>query len=107
MSSPKFNVGELITLQSLNYPQYNGQEFEVLGVISGEEYGVRYNCQSNGDFCYELSCEVILQFINGINSDFVCNHWSESSLRKKYPPSSQSFKEIMSELKSVSPRINV
>ena len=88
-SRPLFAVGEEVILQSKAHPEYNGDAV-VLSVFAttggGPEPG---NIVIKGGWAYELT--IPTPFNKG---------WHESALRKKYPPSSLGYEELISALKA-------
>lgn len=94
--NPKFSVGEVVILQSKSLPNYNG-EYTVKDIYGPKEYRA---CPvgsgvfgTDDTFTYNLGFS--FEWLNGI-----CDGWQESALRKNHEPSQQSFKELMSTLKS-------
>jgi len=77
----KFKVGEIAIICSVDFPEYNGTETEILGVFhSGtSSNGVGYRCtiQKRG--------------------------WSESALRKKKPPEEKTTWEEIQEITNWNP----
>lgn len=82
---PYFQVGEEVILQSKHFPEANG-----IYIVEGLHWAENHVSSGTGKdlpnmFVYNLSgCK---------------GQWVESALRKKYPPSSQGFSEIMKILK--------
>lgn len=96
----KFSEGEVVILQSVNYPEYSG-EYEIFKILGqGEEWEDR------------IDSEVILVCDDYIGYIFTTplpskdqDHsgeclWAESSLRKRQEPSELSYTEIMQTLRS-------
>lgn len=96
MKEALFKIGETIILQSINYPELNG-EYTVEGIITAEEANIIYYKMFDedyiGPYCYDIGIYLP-------EEDIDCRHWEESALRKKYPPSKLSFQELMQECKS-------
>lgn len=94
-SRPLFEVGEMVVLQSKNYPEVDG-EYCVLKVMPAQQ--ARHLFPTfiipNG-WIYDIGVVRL-----GINCGTPCSLFHETDLRKKYPPSSQSFSELMNTLKS-------
>lgn len=82
---PLFSVGEEVLLQSVRYPELNG-ECTVLDVR---------NSTDNKTFGYKLTIAAP-EPTNG--------WWIQSALRKKHKPSDHSFDSLMADLKSKEPR---
>lgn len=104
MSSPKFSVGEEIILQSETYPEANG-EYVVIGITRLKDIAFRYNFNYNSsdgsNYHYELGGVFVeLRDMEGNCSGLMCNHFSETSLRKKHKPSEfESYEALMNNLK--------
>jgi hypothetical protein len=98
---PKFEVGEVIILQSVDNPEFNN-EYVVHAVLDGED---TYVCRCSGKtfrhwvarspFTYVLDGPIVL------NGQEIL--WSESALRKKQEPCGLSFEELMASM--VSPKL--
>lgn len=80
---PKFEVGEEVILQSIDFPECNG-EYSVQEVSYFDAVG----------FCYRLDLDH--KVVGRLDL------WVESSLRKKHKPSRMSFDDLMSSLKTTS-----
>ena len=94
MRSPRFKVGEVVTLQSKYYSHTNG-EYAILGVIDQITYEKLYPSFIGGQgYYYDLGIKW-----TGNKCGRMCKHCSEQSLKKKHKPSDQSFDQIMSSLK--------
>ena len=78
---PKYELGEVVLLQSVNLPQYNG-EHTVTSVVLDDDVG----------FCYELD------FKHGLKE--YTEHWEERALRKKHTPGEMTFDNLMASLSS-------
>jgi len=93
---PYFQVGEEVTAIFKNYPESNG-DYVILEVLSNQQ--ARQEILGTGskllcEFYYRLDgLELIWQ--GQVAGDFA----GEPALRKKYPPSSQSFNELISSIK--------
>jgi len=84
-----FKVGELVVILSEGYPEDNGGPYEVIRVDeSGQK---RFTANNNYEFVSE---EIGYMVSNGENC-----FYKQSCLSKYYPPSTQSFAEIMEGLK--------
>lgn len=93
---PKFEVGEVVLLQSKSYPELNG-ECTVKAVVGPNETvkaeddsGVTYSSPN-----YTYSLDVSVMHNGGLTS-----HWQESALRKKHTPGELSFTDLMASLSS-------
>lgn len=99
-----YEVGEVVLLRSKSAPELNG-EYTVRNVVNyGENYTCRLtgaqirNVPSTGDlFSYILEEVIIETEIDGRTYE---NAWKHTALRKKHEPSQQSFKDLMTTLKS-------
>lgn len=103
MSNPLYNVGDVVVLQSVSLPELNGNYLvrAVIGIfrehicaITGEE--IVYESDFDSPFGYLLDPPV-LSPETGREAAF-----EESALRRRYPPASESFKQIMNKLTRVS-----
>lgn len=83
-----FEVGEIVILESENYPELNG-EYPVVGVYFEGLALLASGGFEKDTFVYEL---------HGVSSDIEA--WVESALRKKYKPSSEDFRSMMNTLKT-------
>jgi len=84
-----FKVGELVVIISEGYPEDNGGPYEVIEISEAGRKGFT----ANGG--YEFVTEEIGYMVsNGENS-----FYKQSCLFKHYPPSTQTFAEIMEGLK--------
>lgn len=98
---PLFSVGEEVILCSVNCPELNG-EYTVINVYKEGDIAT---CQITGKsfiangsesgFGYSLYPPNLCD-IRGLEALF-----DQTALRKKYPPSTESFKEMMSNLTKV------
>lgn len=92
---PKFEVGEMVILQSRAFPEYNG-EYPVIeirrtrGAVNAEGIHV-----FNGGFAYVLPVH---------HPEY--EGWHELALRKKHLPGSLSFRDLMQTLKDPSKCLN-
>ena len=87
--NPLFSVGEVVILQSVNWPECNGDATVMEHVANGDlsAYG---KINRSGYYAYRL--DVIASNGNP--------WWRQSALRKKHQPGEQSFTELMQTLKS-------
>ena len=91
MEGAYFKVGEEVILESKSLPECNG-EYTVLevfpkGHVLKEAEGTVYYCPDIG---YAIGALPPAKFFDA---------WDQSSLRKKHPPSEESFSEMMGKLK--------
>ena len=106
-----FKEGEEVILHSKNAPQFNG-EYTVLRIFYSGEWSAEedeiIDCGTE-PFVYDIGVRVpmfreglILTDGDGhiIQNRMVSRCAYECSLRKKYPPSDESFDELMRSLKS-------
>lgn len=95
---PKFEVGEVVILQSATRPDCKG-EFTVLQVnclpagVPFEFSGSNYRHSSTG-VSYFLNDD----FLSYMGEGKAC--WNESTLRKKHTPGELSFTDLMASLSS-------
>lgn len=90
-----YEIGELVIRQATTYTEHNG-EYKIAGIICAKEMKQLHPFMKVIDgWYYELE---------GFNVDLpsggISNHTHESFLRKIHKPSTQSFTELMSVLKS-------
>jgi len=83
--NPKFSVDEVVILQSVECPEFNG-DHSVTEIRVGT-----FKEQSS-----ELSVEGIGYRLGGTGDEW----WCESALRKKHQPGEQSFTDLMASLKN-------
>lgn len=98
--SPKYSVGELVILQSREYPEYNG-EYYVNKILDKGEHSkcritanVHYCIPTHGPNSYLLS-EPHLNKDTGLEV-----FWAECALRKKHEPSQMSFQSLIQSINS-------
>jgi len=84
-----FKVGELVVICSSNNAKYNGTIVKILSYIRGK--GI---CTITKKALCEHGYYLDIEPVNGTPI------WDQSALRKYYPPSTQTFAEIMEGLKS-------
>jgi len=98
--TPKFSVGEVVILQSVSCPQWNG-EYSVLMVIP---YGTSYECPFFGTSCdnddsygygYILDDPRLHDVVHGLQCSI---SWAEHALRKKHQPGELSYTELLESL---------
>jgi len=104
MTKPYFEVGEEVILESNSYPQYNG-EYTIQGVISRKEHDMLAAQQGEvfgvvtGDSFYDLGFAPPIETFSGKETGKTWAWWHQSALRKKLPPASSSFSEMMESFK--------
>lgn len=82
-----FQVGEEVILQSLTYPELNG-ECVVLSVVENDD-----NLAWKDGKLVDVGTHYMYKTSVG------SNYWSEIALRKKHEPSDDSFSQLMDKLK--------
>lgn len=95
--NPLFRVGEKVRLVSKSHPEYNGEYF-VEGVVDKDEIFID---RLSGERCVSTAMGYLLDEPlqdNDVNYPRECK-WAESALRKIYPPSTESFDEMMQNIK--------
>ena len=89
MTNPLFSVGEVVILQSVSWPECNGDATVLEHVPSGK-------MSSSG--------KLNTHGVDGYRLDVIASNgnpwWNQSALRKKHQPGEQSFTELMQTLKS-------
>jgi len=85
--APKFAVGEVVMVRSEAFPEQNCDNATVIRSLNK-----RWTCSDSGDQIYTWSYWT--------DKDYNYRPWRESALRKRPDPSTQSFDEIMQELKT-------
>jgi len=97
MSNPKYSIGEEVTFTSLTHPQFNG-------VYTIEDV-LPINCKTsyNGSI-YDHGPIKAHNYDIGLPSEDeeITLFATECELKKRYPPSTQSYTEIMKALKTFS-----
>lgn len=92
MSRPLFSVGEEVILQSVDYPEFNGEYIVETAFLPRTNKqvvdGCAYTNAHIGYFLMGLYHEKGGQ--KGVRSS-----WRQSALRKKHKPSTKSFSELM------------
>jgi hypothetical protein len=93
---PKFSVGEVVILQSVNYPEFN-DEYIVHAVLDGED---TYMCRASGHmFSSWVGDSMYVYVLDGpIVYDGKEILWSEKALRKKQEPCGLSYEELMASM---------
>lgn len=84
---PRFSVGELAILQSVNQPDYDG-EYTIKEIKYAENIKEVVTKEEITGYWYNL----------GFYSNKGNNFWFEKSLRKKQEPSEMSFMQLMGSL---------
>lgn len=92
-----YEVGEQVVAVFVNYPECNG-EYVVLEVMTPEQTKAEFPMFSirENSLYYRLDGLEI----EGPMTGTICNAAAERALRKKHEPSQQSFKDLMTTLKS-------
>lgn len=99
--NPKYSIGEVVILQSVTYPEFNG-EHTVRCVLSPE---TEYHCRvSNKDLrnINRRTSYILEDICQRYDEDYKVVreiNWSESALRKKHQRGDYSFSELISTLK--------
>lgn len=102
MNTPKFAVGEVVVLQSVDSPELNGDHTVIMIPYAGEEYddpitGVRCIQNDSAPFAYILDDpDMVIRHMGA----WLTTTWHESALRKKHQPGTESFQDMMRSLKS-------
>lgn len=91
-----YEVGEVVVAVFVNYPECNG-EYVVLEVMTPEQTKAEFPMFSirENSLYYRLD-GLKINPVEGVS----CNAAAERALRKKHEPSQQSFKDLMTTLKS-------
>jgi hypothetical protein len=90
-----YEVGEVVLLRSRELPEYDG-EYVVQKVYAPNEWTIdSTGSQYNGSHTYSYALGFSFEWGKG-----VCDAWQQTALRKKHEPSQQSFKDLMTTLKS-------
>lgn len=100
MTNPKFFPGEVVILQSVKYPEFNGEHIIRRIIKDGDEYKCRH---SGKTLVFGTSSPIvyILEDILTAKSEkgsIIELGWEESALRKKHIPGEMSFTELMETL---------
>lgn len=100
MSIPKFFPGEVVILQSVKYPEFNGEHI-VRRIMKDDD---EYKCRHSGKILVNGTSSPILYILEDIltakseKGSIVEIGWEESALRKKHIPGEMSFTELMTAL---------
>lgn len=101
MREPYFKVGEEVIRKGKHYPETDG-EYVVTEVITAEEYKHLYpRVVCSGGYFYEMkgfSVEITYVY-DGSKTGEISYHTHEANFRKKYPPSSEGFHDMMQKIK--------
>lgn len=96
----KFSEGEVVILQSVTMPQYNG-EYIIDKIIHPRE---PHTCRISGinlEDCEEIMgyvfTEALLDLVANDGGETI---WAETALRKRQEPSELSYTELMQTLRS-------
>lgn len=92
---PKFEVGEVVILQSECHPEYNGTEATVQNVRRGRWMNADGSNAGEG-WSYDLD----------VLTPNKKSGWAEPALRNKHIPGSLSFRDLMQTLKDPSRCLN-
>lgn len=95
----KFNIGELVIRQAVNYPEGNG-EYTVTSIITKQDYDNLYPSpfgwtHTDGDIYYGLEGFSVEA---GRDLKITCSHTAEGNLRKRHTGSDFSFTELVTHL---------
>lgn len=95
---PKFEVGEVVILQSVNHPEFNN-EYSVHAVLDGED---TYMCRVSGKMFAGWTGDSMYVYV--LDGPIVLDGkeilWSENALRKKHVPGDMCFESLMHSLSS-------
>lgn len=98
--NPKYSVGELVILQSRDYPEYNG-EYYVDKILEKLEYST---CRLTGDVHYCAGTYGPISYLLSqphLNKDIGREvFWAELALRKRHEPSQMSFQSLIQSINS-------
>lgn len=98
--NPKYSVGELIILQSREYPEYNG-EYYVDKILEKREPS---RCRLTGDLHACVGTYGPISYLLSqphLNKDTGREvFWSEVALRKRHEPSKMSFQCLIQSINS-------
>lgn len=98
--NPKYSVGELVILQSREYPEYNG-EYYVHKILEKREPST---CRLTGDLhsCSGTHGPIIYLLSQPhLNKDTGREvFWWEGALRKRHEPSQMSFQSLIQSINS-------
>ena len=97
MTRPLFSEGEQVILCSKKLPQCNG-EYTVHAI---HKEGDLVPCRFTGEVFAARGSALGYALTPPVNLNRFEALWCQSALRKKYPPSTESFKEMMSNLNKV------
>ncbi|MCY1297467.1 hypothetical protein D9M69_399400 [compost metagenome] len=93
MSTPKFQVGEVVIFGSPDWPEHHGREYAVVAVLRGGEIYAGQPCDWPLDeFGYDLGFNVPEGGRNGVSL------WDECVLRKRHMPGDMPFSDLLKSL---------
>lgn len=91
MTQPKFAVGEVVILQSIDFPHLNGEKTVLMIVSPGEVYA----CPLNGRFVRSVAASIGYILDGGCVSERgSAMQWEESALRKRHQPGEHSWQDL-------------
>jgi hypothetical protein len=91
MSKPKFAVGEVVILQSVNRPEFNGEQT----VLVVAEHGQVYRSPHTGKRIRNASGErAYILDLPATDSTGGPVQWSERALRKRHQPGEYSWQDL-------------
>lgn len=85
---PKYAVGEVVILQSVSSPEFNG-EYTVIDVLQPDSL---YRCRLTGDPCESSShglgyrLDGVVPTAVALDGGLIEGVWAESALRKRHQP---------------------
>lgn len=100
--NPKFSVGEVVILQSVNCPQFNGEQTVLIVSADKDDYkdphyGYIISGKTGSGFAYIMDDPRLSKiYSEGYKRSIL---FAESALRKKHEPGNESFREMMDKLK--------
>jgi hypothetical protein len=96
MIAPKFAVGEVVILQSVERPDLNGERSVLRVIASGEIY----DCPLSGRGVRRVSegFGYLLSGCGAIEPGGTACQWRESAIRKRHQPGEHAFDSLMASL---------
>jgi hypothetical protein len=96
--NPKYSEGEIVILQSANFPEYSG-EYEIFKVLFyNDEFPDRLD-KTTTLVCDGPVAYVFTEPLADKSTSTECI-WAEHSLRKRQQPGQMGYKELMTSLKN-------
>lgn len=88
---PKFAVGEVVILRSIEFPELNGERTVLQVALPWRQYV----CPRTGRVVRNAATSVAYVLdVDAQDEDGYCMQWAESALRKRHTPGDYSFEDL-------------